>query len=118
MTKEEFVSKQAKMKKQIEMHRKAADLLEKERIELRKKYALEFEEHYNVGQVIHINPKYRGSNAIERPILNVFVDDNGFISYRVRNTMVTGQVNEFPILDSWLKSEMEKGYVLDVITPL
>lgn len=114
MTKEEFVSRQAKMEKQIEMHRKAADLLEKERIELRKKYALDFEEHYNVGQVIHLNPKYCGSNATERPILNVYVDDHGIISYQVRNTMVTGQVNEFPILDTWLKDEMEKGLVLNV----
>lgn len=114
MTKEEFVSKQAKMEKQIEMHRKAADLLEKERIELRKKYALEFEEHYNVGQVINLNPRYSGSNTTERPILKVFVDGNGIISYRVRNTMVTGQVNEMAILDPWLKDEMEQGLVLNV----
>lgn len=114
MTKEEFVSKQAKMEKQIEMHRKAADLLEHERIELRKKYALEFEEHYNVGQVIHLNPKYCGSNTTERPILDVFLNGDGIIAYRVRNTMVTGQVNEMTILDPWLKGELEQGLVLNV----
>ena len=114
MTTEEFVSRQDKLTKQIEMHRKVADLLEQERIEFRKKYALEFEEHYNVGQVIHLNPKFSGSNITERPIEEVYLDKNGNIFYKVKNRMITGQENIIPILHTWLKDEMEKGFVLNV----